>query len=125
MHTNPFDRLPAELLLIIYEYVGTSNLMNLALAIYPIFQRHNLAPELTPATLTHMLRLSNRPASLSTHPGAVVRMPAELWLFVARHLEPVDILSLMVTFPAVFDQNLTQQTRERLRVWSRRSREKG
>ncbi|USP80845.1 hypothetical protein yc1106_08119 [Curvularia clavata] len=121
---NSFDRLPAELLLIIYEYVGTSNLTNLALAIYPTFQRHNLAPELTPATLAHMLRLSHRPASLSTHPGAVVRMPPELWLFVANHLEPVDILSLMFTFPAVFDQNLSRQTRERLRVWSRRSREK-
>jgi hypothetical protein len=124
-HGNPFDNLPAELLLIIYEYVGTGNLMNLALAIYPTFQRHNLSPELSPTTLAHMLRLSNRPSIRSIYPGAVVQMPAELWLYVARYLEPADILSMMFTFGAVFGQPLTSHTRQRLMVWSRRSREKG
>ncbi|EMD59184.1 hypothetical protein COCSADRAFT_175741 [Bipolaris sorokiniana ND90Pr] len=120
-HGNPFDDLPAELLLIIYEYVGNSNLVNLALAIYPTFQRHNLSPELTSTTLAHMLSLSSRPPM---YPG-IVYMPAELWLCVARYLEPADILSMMFTFGAVFGQPLTQSTRDRLRVWSRRLRENG
>ncbi|CAN9444849.1 unnamed protein product [Alternaria alternata] len=39
---NLFDLLPAELLLIIYEYVGSGNLMNLALAIYPTLEQHRI-----------------------------------------------------------------------------------
>ncbi|KAE8825449.1 hypothetical protein PTNB73_08449 [Pyrenophora teres f. teres] len=45
--SNPFEKLPAELLLMIYEYAGSRSLPNLALAIYPTLQRHNLAPVLT------------------------------------------------------------------------------
>lgn len=100
--------------------------MNLALAMYPTFQRHNLSPKLSPTTLAHMLRLSRtRSMASSRYPDAVIRIPTELWLNIVRYLEPADILSLMFTLGTVFGRPLAGQTMQRLRVWSRRSREKG
>lgn len=109
----------------IYEYVGTNNLMNLALAIYPTFQRHNLSPKLTPTTLAHMLCLSDRSRGSSLYPDAVIQVPTELWLYILHYLEPTDILSLMFALGRVFGRCLTEQTIDRLRVWSRRTRGKG
>jgi hypothetical protein len=119
---NHFEHLPAELLLIIHRYAGFNSFLNLALAIYPTLRRHNLIPELTSATLDHFIHRPNPAASKV--PPRVPRLPDELWLLVAQYMEPVDIMSLVFALGPQFAGPPNRETRDRLRVWSRRCRKK-
>ncbi|KAF1833927.1 hypothetical protein BDW02DRAFT_569567 [Decorospora gaudefroyi] len=119
---NCFDGLPAELLLIIYRFTGLGNFLNLALAIYPTLQQHNLAPELTTTTLVRVFRESNT-FPITTTPS-IAQVPVELWLQVAQYLEPADDISLILALAPWFRREMTRATRDRLRIWSRRCRKK-
>ncbi|KAF1844609.1 uncharacterized protein K460DRAFT_95053 [Cucurbitaria berberidis CBS 394.84] len=123
-----FDDLPAELLLMIYEYIGLSNYMNLALAIYPSLQRHGLVPVLTVETLIRIINEWQYAGLIpSDAQNAASRMPTELWLQIAGYLEPADTFTLVFGIGNHFYrfwQRPTKETISRLRIWSRRSRKK-
>lgn len=125
--TKDLDDLPAELLLMIYEYIGLTNFMNLALAIYPTLQRHGLVPDLTVETLIRIIYEWQRVGDTSDTQSAVNRMPVELWLQVAEYLEPSNTFALVFALGNRFyrfQAAPTQDTLNRLRIWSRRSRRK-
>ena len=122
--TVSFDDLPAELLLMIYEYIGLGNFMNLALAIYPTLQRHGLVPGLTFETFIRIVYEWQR-VEISSAQSAVSRIPVELWLQVAEYLEPSDTFALVFAVGNQFysfEEPPSQETLSRLRIWSRRSR---
>jgi|TARA_R110002003_G_scaffold214_41_gene16350 hypothetical protein len=124
---SPFDDLPAELLLILYDHVGLEHFMNLALVIYPTLLRHRLVPELTPETLARIIREVHMPAVRANHPSAVARMPVELWLQIARHFEPANSISLIFALGTWFWQLSERPSGELLvwlRTWSRRARKR-
>ncbi|KAH6868308.1 hypothetical protein BKA58DRAFT_192140 [Alternaria rosae] len=121
-----FNLLPAELLLMIIRYAGVGNIMNLALAIYPTLQRHRIAPELTEDTYINIVRMGSVSARYRTPflPQGLDRMPLELWLQVARDLEPMNILSMMMALGAYPRGSLTPETAQRMRGWWRKSKNK-
>jgi hypothetical protein len=126
---NLFDLLPAELLLMIIKYAGIGNLMNLALAIYPTLQHHRLAPELTAHTYLSIVRVARTSNTITRRlplPRGLIRMPMELWYQVAREVEPIDILSMMLAVGMYPRELLTPETARRIRIWSciRRSKRK-
>ncbi|KAA8620487.1 hypothetical protein PtrSN002B_007642 [Pyrenophora tritici-repentis] len=109
----------------IYEYAGSRCLPNLALAIYPTLQRHNIAPVLTIDTLIRIIRNPNSTFSPATN-SALSVIPTELWLQVAHYLEPADRLSMIFApFGPWFRVPVTRETQHRLTIWSRRYRKKG
>jgi hypothetical protein len=128
-HNSGFDDLPAELLLMLYQYIGLEQFMNLALVIYPTLMRHTMVPELTPRTFIRIVSDVDieRPSGKSNAWSAVTRMPVELWLHVAEYLEPVNSIALVFAlgsqfwrFPGKPSEDLVMW----LRIWSRRSRRK-
>ncbi|KAI8943453.1 hypothetical protein NX059_001462 [Plenodomus lindquistii] len=126
-HSASFDDLPAELLLMIYEYIGLSNFMNLALAIYPTLQRHGLVPTLTVETLVRIASEWRRARVVTSTPSAASRMPVELWLGIVQYLEPSDTFALVFAVGSrfyTFNDPPSGETLDRLRFWSRRSRKK-
>lgn len=123
--SSRFDDLPAELILMIYDYVGLEHFMNLALVIYPTLLRHRLVPELTPEILARIITQVHIPAVRPSHQPAVARMPTELWLQVAGHFEPTSSIAMIFALGPWFWQLSERPSRgllERLRIWSRRSR---
>lgn len=121
------DDLPAELLLMIYEYIGLGNFMNLALAIYPTLQRHGLVPHLTVETLMRIVSEWQHTDVISNGQTAASRVPTELWLQIAEYLEPADTFALVFGVGNRFyrfKERPTKETIVRLRTWSRRSRTK-
>jgi hypothetical protein len=122
--SSHLEGLPAELLLMIYRFTDFDSFINLTLAIYPILRSHNLAPELSSATLAHILdRPSARRVPTANTP-TVPRLPSELWLLVVQYLEPADTMSLVFALGRRFIRIPNRDTRERLRIWSRRSKGK-
>jgi hypothetical protein len=124
-HNSSFDDLPAELLLMLYQYIGLEQFMNLALVIYPTLMRHTMVPELTPQTFTRIVSNTERMSGMDDTRSAVTRMPVELWLHVAEYVEPVNSIALVFAlgtqfwrFPGKPSEDLVTW----LRVWSRRSR---
>lgn len=121
--TSPFDDLPAELLLTIYQYLGLSNYTNLALAIYPTLQRHGLVPDLTIQTVLRITRKTRNLTGLTS----LARLPLELFLQIAETLEPEDGIALMFALDARFYRfrdTPTRETVQRLRAWGRRAKRK-
>lgn len=111
----------------IYEYIGLGNFMNLALAIYPTLQRHGLVPGLTVETLIRIRYEWQRGEADSNNLSAVSRIPVELWLQIAEYLEPSDTFALVFAIGNrfyQFQQAPSQETLDRLRIWSRRWRKK-
>ena len=109
----------------IYEYIGLSNFMNLALAIYPTLQRHGLVPELTVETLIRITYEWQRTEVAPNNQSAVSRIPVELWLQVAEYLQPSDTFALVFAVGNRFyrfEQLPSAETLSRLRIWSRRWR---
>lgn len=101
--------------------------MDIALAIYPIMRRHNLAPELTVETVIRIATNGQRRRPTTTTPSAAAQIPVELWAQVTDYLEPSDILALVFAIgPLIYRPHgpPNQETMDRLRVWSRRARKK-
>ncbi|KAF1943369.1 hypothetical protein EJ02DRAFT_143145 [Clathrospora elynae] len=124
---NIFDHIPAELLLIICRFAGLGDLMNLALAIYPTLRCHNLVPDLSIFTLTRIISEWRGRSILSANTSAASRMPVELWLQTADHLELADTTRLVLALGNRFYNfrgRPTRETEDRLRIWSRRARRK-
>lgn len=123
--TSPFDDLPAELLLMLYRYVGLGQFVNLALVIYPTLLRHTMAPKLTPETYHRMTNQRNAPHTTRRNTrSAVAKMPVELWLQIAEYLEPANSIGLVFALGPQFWQYPGQPSSELatwLRVWSRRA----
>ncbi|KAF2128853.1 hypothetical protein P153DRAFT_27252 [Dothidotthia symphoricarpi CBS 119687] len=125
---SPFDLLPAELLLTIHQYLSLSHSLNLALAIYPTLRRHGLAPALTPQTvlrITRQQRSVQGSVQQSAPQQAVARLPVELFLQIAEHLEPGDGIAMVFALDARFYRGeggggVSAETGGRLRVWGRR-----
>jgi hypothetical protein len=107
----------------IYRYADFNSFINLTLAIYPTLRSHNLAPELSSATLAQVLDRPRASQVPTTTPN-IPRLPSELWLLVAQYLEPADTMSLVFALGQRFVRTANRDTRDRLRIWSRRSKEK-
>ncbi|KAH8701186.1 hypothetical protein GQ44DRAFT_632396, partial [Phaeosphaeriaceae sp. PMI808] len=127
LNSSSFDDLPAELLLILYDYVGLEQFVNLALVIHPTLLRHTMVPELSHKTYDritsggHHLPLATRFDSCS----AVSKMPVELWLQIADCLEPANSIGLVFALGPQFWQYPGRPSKELatwLRIWSRRAR---
>lgn len=125
---SPFDDLPAELLLILYRYLGLEQFMNLALVIHPTLLRHSMVPELTTVSFVRMLSdVHALHITQSNTQSAVARMPVELWLQIAEYLEPANSIGLVIALGGRFWQLSNRPSDELvtwLRVWSRRARKK-
>jgi hypothetical protein len=122
-HNSPFDDLPAELLLYLYQYIGLEQFMNLALVIYPTLVRHRMVPELTPRTFVRIVSDSRLSPTAPNNPSAVARLPVELWLQIAESLEPANSIALVFAMGHRFWRFPGRPSRELvtwLRVWSRR-----
>jgi hypothetical protein len=127
-HSSSFDDLPAEILFMLYQYLGLDPFLNLALVIYPTLLRHRLVPELTPKTFGRIV--SDMLVPPDTPPNALSpanRMPVEMWLQVAEDLEPANSIALVFALAPRFWRFPGRPSNElvtRLRVWSRRTKKK-
>ncbi|OAL55571.1 hypothetical protein IQ07DRAFT_639239 [Pyrenochaeta sp. DS3sAY3a] len=123
---NVFDRLPAELLLLMFDHLNVEQFASLALAVYPSLQRHRLVPELTVDTLFRILHVRRGWNLTVPHSRTGVEsLPVELWLHIADHLEPSDAFALAYAVDPAFywvRHRHTPATAMRLRCWSRRFR---
>jgi len=111
----------------IFEHTGVGNYLNLALAIYPILRRHNLVPELTIETLIRVATDWQRHGTMTNTPSTAAQLPAEMWAQIIEYLEPSDILALGFAMgPSFYHCHgpPSQETMDRLRIWSRRVKRK-
>ncbi|KAF2742908.1 hypothetical protein M011DRAFT_251566 [Sporormia fimetaria CBS 119925] len=96
---NLFQRMPAELLLMIIKYLRPGDWLELSLAYYHTFQAHGLVPKLTRenylrATLPRLVHASLTPQMPGAFP-VLQRFPLELFECVCDYLEPHDIIAFM------------------------------
>lgn len=89
--------LPAELLLGVIKNLHAEDYVSLAIAMYPLFRNHGLAPPLTQAMLNRMFIQGSSPA-----PVKQWRLPAELTDMVLKHLSPDELLSLLSSDSSLF-----------------------
>jgi hypothetical protein len=121
---SSFDRLPAELLLEIWEYLSVNSSMQFALALFSTLRRHRLIPQLTLPTYLRIIRedTEDRNASRSST-NVLARLPMELWLQIAELGNSRDSISLMFALAGQFfrfQERASNDTKTRLHVWSRR-----
>lgn len=125
-NANGFDRLPAELLLLIVDHLNEIQFAALALAVYPSLQRHRLVPPLTVDMLFAILFRNQRWIPRNPQNRANAKsLPLELWFQVASYLEPSDAFVVLYAGSPMFPQyepNVTTETMVRLIGWSRRLR---
>ena len=121
---SSFDRLPAELLLEIWEYLSVNSSMQFALAVFPTLRRHRLIPQLTPSTYLRIIRESTPSRNnIEGSTGVLARLPMELWLQIAELGNSRDNISLMFALAGHyvwFQERASEETKTRLRMWSRR-----
>jgi hypothetical protein len=123
---SPFDDLPAELLLELYQYIGLEHFINLALAIYPTLARHRMVPELTRQTFCRIVSDFHPKDASPNSRRAVGRTPVELWLQIAGYLDPANSIALVFALGHQFWRFPGRPSKElvtRLRVWSRRTKQ--
>lgn len=116
-----FDDLPAELLLILYRYLGLGQFMNLALALYPTLLRHRLVPELTPEVVKSITSTPRSTFNNAKSCSAMERMPMELHLQIAEYGEPADGIALLWALGIFHRAQISDEFLQILRIWSRRS----
>lgn len=118
---SDFQKLPAELLLGIIQYLHSEDYVAFALAIYPTLQRHGLVPPLT-IDIYHRITRQRPPPPNS--PPVYWPLPIELTEEVLRHLEPADRIALLFSHRDLFLRYLPALSKEtKKRLWD--SREKG
>lgn len=121
---SSFDRLPAELLLEIWNYLNFSSSMQFALALFPTLRRHSLIPQLTVPTYMRIIRDDTQSRTFSRGSTEVLaKLPMELWLQIAEMGNSRDNISLMFALAGQFfrfQELASRETKQRLNVWSRR-----
>ncbi|KAF2016588.1 hypothetical protein BU24DRAFT_205994 [Aaosphaeria arxii CBS 175.79] len=120
-----FHSLPAELLLLITQYIRTEDYLSFALAIYPTLERHGLVPPLTVGIYHRIIGAwQNRAAPVENTrpdpPGPGI-LPIELVELILRSLEPADVIAVIFAHRRLIARylpatSLSPATRERL--WS-------
>ncbi|KAF2003029.1 hypothetical protein P154DRAFT_520383 [Amniculicola lignicola CBS 123094] len=121
-HIN-FDDLPAELFLDIIQYLHVSDYVSFALAIYPILQRHGLAPPLTEDIYRRIMdqRLDEPPDV-----EAFLRLPIELMEEIMTYLQPTDRIAMLFAHRSLFLRYLPDFSNEtKIRIWKSRDTIKG
>jgi hypothetical protein len=122
--SSSFDDLPAELLLEIWEYLGFGSSMQFVLALFPTLRRHSLTPPLSVSTYMRIIRDDSQSRAVGGDRTEVLgTLPIELWLQIAELVNSRDSTSLMFALAGQFfrvQEGASQETKERLSVWSRR-----
>ena len=123
---SSFDQLPAELLLMIWEYLSVNSHMQFALALFPILRRHSLVPDLDLRTCMRITRDSTQhTATVGGDSMMVGQLPMELWLQIAEYGNLRDNISLLFALAGQFFQfqeEPSEETKKRLHTWARRKR---
>ncbi|KAF1353447.1 hypothetical protein BDV97DRAFT_367053 [Delphinella strobiligena] len=112
---HPFYTLPAELVLDIVDLLPPDAFINFVFANYPLLRAYGLAPALSSARISYLVRQTRIPAHFRLLP-----FPSEINLQILSYVRPVDLLSfVMANYQNMASQGiappLTPETIQQLR----------
>lgn len=88
---HPFYTLPHELILDIIDLLPPDSFINFVFANYPLLRLHGLAPALSSARVSYLVRQTRIPTHFQLLP-----FPPELNLQVLRYFRPLDLMNFVM-----------------------------